>query len=190
MGAIVVTRMLERLRTEAPTREEAWDDVYRRHFADIHRVIWRCGVTPAEAEDLTQRVFVIAYERIDELTELSTVGGFLRGIALRVVSSHRRWKRVREVKRWLVRTDGPRAEPRAHPDQELDAERDAELVRAILEAMKPRFRDVLVLCDMEGLSPAEVAEVLGLPMNTVRSRRRAAREAFGREWRRARGGAV
>lgn len=188
MGAVVVARMLDSLRTGAPTRDEAWEEVYRRHFADIHRVIWRCGVDPSEAEDLTQRVFVLAYERIDELKELTTVGGWLRGIALRVVSSHRRWRRVRKVKRWLVSSEAPRPAGTAAPDQELVAGRDAALVRDIVQSMKPRLRDVLVLCDMEGLAPAEAAKILGVPTNTVRSRRRVARELFGRSWRRARGG--
>jgi RNA polymerase sigma-70 factor (ECF subfamily) len=180
--------MLEHLRSDATARDEAWESVYSRYFAEIHRLVWRCGVPSAEVDDLTQRVFVIAYERIDEVAELTTVGGWLRGIALRVVASHRRWRRVRHVKQWLVHAEAPRPSAEIAPDVHAGSIRAAARVQEVLDRLKPKLRDALVLCDVEGLSPAEAGRVMRVPLNTVRSRRRLAREEFGRLWRQRYGG--
>ena len=174
---------LDRLRADGSTRAAAWEEIYAAHFADMHRLIWNCGVTESEAEDLAQRVFVIAYERIHEIQELTTVGGWLRGIALRVVKGHRRWRRVRRVKDWVVRVEAPVPLAAPAPDDVAENRERIEQVRGVLDAMKPKLRDVLALCDLSGLDVAEAAETLGVPVNTVRSRRRLAREQFGRLWR-------
>ena len=174
---------LDRLRADGSTRAAAWEEIYASHFADMHRLIWNCGVTESEAEDLAQRVFVIAYERIQEIQELTSVGGWLRGIALRVVSSHRRWRRVRRVKDWVVKAEAPVPQAAVAPDAHAEDQERVERVRQVLGAMKPKLRDVLVLCDLSGLDVAEAAESLRAPVNTVRSRRRLAREQFGRIWR-------
>ncbi len=57
----------------------------------------------------------------------------------------------------------------------------------VLRTLSPKLRSVLVLADIEECSLAEVAEAVGAPINTVRSRRRLAREAFQREWERRAG---
>lgn len=171
--------MLDRLRTSSLDREQAWDEVYRAHSTEIHRMLWCAGATPHEIEDLTQRVFVVAYERIDELRELTSVGGWLRGIALRVMSSHRRWRRVRRLKRWLLGDESPKA---ATPEDAYVDDESARRVRRVLERLSDKLRDVLVLCDMGGVGVTEAAEVLRVPLNTVRSRRRLAREEFARIW--------
>ena len=187
MGALVSPLMLDRLRTRAPTRDEAWAELYDQHYADLHRLIWRAGVTGAEAEELTQRVFIVAYGRIDDLDHLSSPGGWLRGIALRVVAGHRRWRRVRTLGAFVLK--GQRESMAAPPSPEdlSEEDRQARNVQQLLAEMNQKHRDVLLLCDMEGLSPSEAAEALHIPVNTVRSRRRLAREEFGRLWRQRHG---
>ncbi|MGE3635297.1 MAG: RNA polymerase sigma factor [Sandaracinaceae bacterium] len=174
---------LEQLRAGATGRASAWEEVYASHFAQIHRLIWHAGIPDAEAEDLAQRVFVIAYERIDDIRELTSLGGWLRGIALKVVASHRRWRRVRRVKDWLLQRDAPRPRASMPPDEATEERQRIVQVRAVLDDMSDKLREVLVLTDLHGLDPSEAAEALGVPVNTVRSRRRLAREQFGERWR-------
>ncbi|MCG8419842.1 MAG: hypothetical protein MJE77_18055 [Proteobacteria bacterium] len=65
----------------------------------------RFGVPESDVEDVTQQVFLIAYRRMQEIDgRVDNVTGWLRGVVVRVVSGHHRWRKVRRVKQWLVDT--------------------------------------------------------------------------------------
>lgn len=164
-------------------RERAWRQLFETQHRRVYRLVVRYGVDPSEAEDLVQRTFVIAIRRLPHAGELRDPGAWLRGIAVRVVASHRRWRKVRQAKRWLLReTDRAARVPVATPERQTAAAEEAAAARAVLEQMSPKLRDVLVLCDIEELAPSEAAAILGVPVNTVRSRRRLAREKFVSLW--------
>lgn len=181
-------RWLGPLTAEGDAREAAWRRLYDAYFEDMRRLLAQGGADLRDLDDLTQKVFVVAYERMGDLTHLSQPGGWLRGIALRVLSSHRRWRRVRRVKHWLVDLRARERDAPPTPEEDVLQAAESERVRSTLDRLKASHREVLLLCDLQGASPAEAAEVLGVPTNTVRSRRRAAREAFARHWRRDDGG--
>jgi RNA polymerase sigma-70 factor (ECF subfamily) len=169
---------------EADERERAWRALYDEHFERVYRLVCRFGVEPAEVEDIAQRAFVIAFRRIHEVEEVHEPAAWLRGIVVRVVAQHRRWRRVREAKRWILR-DLPAAAPPPviAPDAGAAAAQEMEDVRQVLARLSSKLRDVLVLCDIEDCAPREAAALLGIPVNTVRSRRRLAREKFSAIWR-------
>jgi RNA polymerase sigma-70 factor (ECF subfamily) len=165
----------------ARSSEAYWRGLFTDHFAWIARLVARLGVPLGEVEDVTQTVFLRAHDHLAELRDVENVGGWLRGVTVRVVSEHRRWRRVRRIKDWLLRS---RLEddlvPPSTPEQSAEAIRAHRLVSELLEQMSPKLREVLVLMDLEQCTPLEVAEALGLPVNTVKSRRRLAREEFQR----------
>jgi len=169
---------------EASEREDAWRALYEDQFNRAYRLVCRFGVEPAEVEDLVQRAFVVAFRRIHEVEEVRDPAAWLRGIVVRVIAQHRRWRRVREAKRWLLR-DAPAAAPLPviAPDAGAEASREMEEVRQVLARLSGKLRDVLVLCDIEECAPREAAVLLGIPVNTVRSRRRIARDKFLAIWR-------
>src|SRR5262245_30943294 len=91
------------LRSASTTeRDDAWRALYDEHFPQVFQLVARFGVVPAEVEDVTQQVFLIAYRRLSEVEDVLNMRAWLRGIAARVVSDHHRWRRVRRVKQWLV----------------------------------------------------------------------------------------
>jgi RNA polymerase sigma-70 factor (ECF subfamily) len=176
---------IDRLRAAAPAeRERAWRELYEGQFDRVYRMVCRFGIPTGEVEDLVQTVFMRAHGRLVELGDIRDVGAWLRGIVVRVVAEHRRWRRLRELKAWLLRD-------RVHDDLEepptperLAATSQSQArVQDVLGRMSGKLRDVLVLCDIEQCQPAEVGELLGIPVNTVRSRRRLAREQFLALWR-------
>ena len=68
------------------------------------------------------------------------------------------------------------------PDAAMDdAERD-EMVQRALDQLGPALREVLLLAYFQRLSYAQIAEDLGIPLGTVKSRMHAAVAAFGRAW--------
>jgi RNA polymerase sigma-70 factor (ECF subfamily) len=168
----------------ASERDRAWRVLYEEHVERIYRLVCKFGVEPGEVEDVTQKTFVIAHQRLQEIDDVENVGAWLRGIAVKVIGHHRRWHRVRRLKSWVVQaTFGEDAKPPPMtPEGGVASQEEQGRVRSILAEMSPKLREVLVMTEMEECQPAEVAEVLGIPVNTVRSRKRLAKEEFQRLW--------
>jgi RNA polymerase sigma-70 factor (ECF subfamily) len=165
-------------------RNGAWRTLYEAQFDRVYRLVARFGVPSAEVEDVTQQVFLVAYRRIGEVGAIGNVVGWLRGITSKVVADHHRWRKVRVVKAFMVDAlYGDDAAARPTPANDAESAQVQEQVGAVLRQLSPKLRAVLVLCDIEDLELAEVAESLAIPVNTVRSRRRLARESFQRLWR-------
>ncbi len=176
---------LEALRSpEVREQVPAWREIYEREFDKCYRLAVRSGIVPAEAEEVVQKVFMVALRRQSEFEQVENTGAWLRKITLNVIAEHYRWRRVRRMKAWVLGSVAG-ASPTALVGPEDAAER-AELQRRVgevLGAMSSKLRDALVLIDMEGLKPQEAARVLGCPTNTVRSRRRLAVLEFEKRWR-------
>ncbi|MEZ4240648.1 MAG: sigma-70 family RNA polymerase sigma factor [Myxococcota bacterium] len=128
-----------------------------------------------DPEDAAHDVFLVVFRRLPELQQPEAFGAWLYGITRRVISAHRRraWFR-----RWLPggvpeipAVDG---DPARHVEQGDVAAR----VWKALDALAIHHREVLVLCDLEERADSEVAEMLGVPKGTVKSRLRRARVAL------------
>ena len=128
-----------------------------------------------DAEDAAHDVFVVVFRRLHELHRPEAFGAWLYGITRRVVSAHRRraW-----LRRWMP--GGVPDVPSTQPDPSRIAEQAsvADRVWAGLDALPMHHREVLVLCDLEERADSEVAEMLGVPKGTVKSRLRRARLAL------------
>jgi RNA polymerase sigma-70 factor (ECF subfamily) len=168
---------------ERARRERAWRSLYEAQFDALYRFVCRFGIPLAEVEDVTQAVFVRAHRRLVEAEEVRDLRAWLRGIAVRVVAEHLRWRRVRRVKEWLLRSTADAASvPPPTPEREVSAHQAQALCAEILAGMSVKLRSVLVLLEIEQCTLEETATILGLPINTVRSRKRLAREQFQRAW--------
>jgi len=146
------------------------------HFQTVWRSLRRLGVPEAGADDAAQQVFVVAARRLDEI-EAGGERGYLLGIALRVASDARRTiARRREVPidadlATSAVVTGPR-----QPDEALEQKRALAVLAALLDEMPDELREAFVLFELEELSAPEVARVLDVPVGTVASRVRRARE--------------
>lgn len=171
-------------------RDLAWRALYDAEFSRVYRLACRFGVPGPEVEDVAQQVFVVAHRRLAEMEQVSNLRAWLRGITVKVIADHHRWRRVRRIKGWLVEAIYTEADAgQASPAREVEQAEMREQIADVLRTLSPKLRSVLVLADIEECSLAEVAEAVGAPVNTVRSRRRLAREAFQREWERRAGSA-
>lgn len=157
--------------------------LYRDHFDKVTSFVMRFGIRADDAEDLVQRVFVIALRQCDVGIVVEQPTAWLRAIALRVIHEHYRWWRVRRAAQWLVeQTWAGRHQDDCSPEREASAAQSLEQVRAVLCRMSGKLRDAFVLLDVEGLSSREAAELLGISHNTMRSRHNLARDEFMRLW--------
>jgi RNA polymerase sigma-70 factor (ECF subfamily) len=142
-----------------------FDAIYDRELDYVFRTLGRLGVTPADVPDAVHDVFVVLYKQWNEVDRERSVRPFLFGIARRVAAGRRRKRR--EIL-------DPEAEPAANAGEaELIARRDL-LWRALAEVPDDR-REVIILHDLEGHTGASIAEMLGIPVNTVHSKLRLGR---------------
>jgi RNA polymerase sigma-70 factor (ECF subfamily) len=150
--------------------------LYDDHVDFVWRNLRRLGVPECDVEDRTQEAFVVAHRRWDRFEERGHgPRAWLFQIVLRVASDARRHRR-----RHPEVPDGGDAMARASVDaSQADAlTRREELSRLdeALSTIELGRRAVLVLHEIEEMTAPEIAQVLGIPMNTVYSRLRVARE--------------
>jgi RNA polymerase sigma-70 factor (ECF subfamily) len=145
----------------------------REHYGFAWRVLRRAGLSPEDADDAAQRVFMIATQRLDDITSGSE-RAFLYRTAAHVASkahrSHRRRPEAPGLDEASAASDMPSLE------ELLDQRRARQLLDRILSELSPELSAIFVLFDVEGLKKSEVAEALGIPPGTVASRLRRARE--------------
>jgi RNA polymerase sigma-70 factor (ECF subfamily) len=151
----------------------AFREVYRANAAFVWRVLRRLGVPHADAEDVTQEVFVVVLKKLPSFAQRSSLRTWLYGIAYRSASEYRRRRHLRSE----VPTEQPDAGAAEAPQLEsLDRKRARQRLDAILAELDDDKRAVFVFYEIEELAMSEVAEVVGCPLQTAYSRLRAARE--------------
>lgn len=149
------------------------------HFDAVWRSLRRLGVPEAGADDGAQQVFLVAARRLEEI-ELEGERRYLLGVAVRVASDARRTIARRREVQFDAEPSAPSAfaaGPR-QPDEELEQRRKLGLLAALLDEMPDELREAFVLFELEELSAPEAARVLDIPVGTVASRVRRARESL------------
>jgi len=167
--------------------EEAFVLLYRSKHPAIYRYALHMTGNSAVAEDVTQEAFMTLIrdaKRFDP--ERGTLGAYLFGVARNHL--RKRWAQERQVVALPEREDdlnsllaGNRASsngnvPTAnHAHREFESVEIASRVRQAIATLPENYREVVVLCELEGLNYEEAAAALGCPVGTVRSRLHRAR---------------
>lgn len=144
----------------------------RAEFEWVWRVLRRVGLSPADADDATQQVFLVASRRGAEVQTRP----FLYATAIRVAANARRAMRRRRE----VPTEGLASVSGHDPPAEdlVEQRRARALLDELLAQLPPELCRVLVLAEIEQLTAQQIAELESLPAGTVASRLRRARATF------------
>lgn len=140
----------------------AFGELVRRHGSAVRGLLRRLGAAPAEADDAAQDAFLAAFERITEFRGEGTFGGWVKRIAAR--GYLRRLQRERRLLA-LLAEGAADAEP-ARGEGETAGLIDLD---EGLKGLAPAERLCVSLCYGAGVSHAEAAEALNLPLGTVKS---------------------
>src|SRR5262249_3744841 len=124
-------------------------------------------------DDAAQDVFVVVHRRLPEFDGKS-LRGWLYAIAVRVASDYRR----SAAQRGTLPLDEALVDPAPDPARQSELSESVRLLHALLAELDEAKRAVFVLGELEELSAPEIAEALGVNLNTVYSRLRAARAEF------------
>jgi RNA polymerase sigma-70 factor (ECF subfamily) len=147
------------------------------HLGFVWRSLRRFGLSSADADDASQRVFLVVGERLDRI-EAGKERAFLFGVAYRVARDTRR-AASRRPDSALVEVDA--ADPAPGPEELTDRKRARAMLDGILATMPEDVRVVFIFHELEGMTREEIAEALNAPAGTVASRLRRGRELFQSE---------
>lgn len=157
--------------------EEAFVTLYRRRQAALYRFALHMSGSAQAAEDVTQEVFMaLLREGCGFDPERGTLSGYLFGIARKLVL--RSLERGRsDVALENDPDDSPLPELAVNDDPlaDLTHREGIEALRRAVQTLPRRYREVVVLCDLEEIDYGDAAVALGCPIGTVRSRLHRAR---------------
>lgn len=150
-------------------------------MARVFRFILKQVGNRADAEELTQETFLIAFRSADRFRGESTPETWLFGIAVNVVRGHLR--RSPERRHRFIDDEVLSAMPSEAEDpfQSLESSRRVAALDAALSRLPQDWRETVVCVAMEGFSYEEAAAILGVPIGTVRSRLSRARDRLKAE---------
>lgn len=150
------------------------EQVYREHADFVWRLLRHFGVEDAGRDDAFHEVFLVVHRRLADYDGRAAIPTWLFGITRNVVLHHRRGH-ARHQRRLAVAPP-----PASHPGpEEHVAQLEARaLVDRFLAGLIEEHQLAFVLAEIEGLRASEIAEQLGINLNTLYSRLQALRRQF------------
>ena len=156
---------------------EAFEAIYKAASGFAYNVALRIAQKPADAEEITQDVFVKIYKSLKDFEFKSSFKTWVYRItvntALNYVRASKKDKDVIGVKDISILAD-KRDELKA----DIDREDSRAKVNSMLALLNPDQRACIVLRELQGLDYKEIAQALDIPINTVRTRLKRARETL------------
>lgn len=166
-------------RDDQPIEVPSFAAIYEQFFDLVWTAVRQLGVPDQAVEDVVQEVFVVIHSRLPTLQKVESLRSWVYSVARRTVSTYRRSQRVRSVSgaRYAeVARLTERLPPTPLQLWEL-ADRQRLLLQLLADIDESK-REVFLLTELEGFTAPEIAEALEVPVNTVYSRLRSARETF------------
>lgn len=164
---------------EPASAAPAFDDVYEAHAQTVARWLSRLAGPGADVEDLTQEVFVVVARRLPAYRPDSQISTWLFSIAARIAANDRRRRRIRRLWMRLQPSFDDRSRPgEATPSDALEQQERLHRLHQTLNRLGERQRRAFVLFELEEMSVAEVAQLMGLKDGNVRVLLHRARAAF------------
>lgn len=140
--------------------------LYARHHTRIYRFILRLVGNDAFAEDLTSEVFISVWRQADRFEARSAVTTWLLAIA--------RYKAIAELRRRPAMSpdegNADISDPADDPEVALQGKHRGEILRRCLRQLTPEHREIIDLVYYHEKSVQEVADIVGIPGNTVKTR--------------------
>ena len=170
--------------------KRAFGVLVEKYQRRISRLLSRMVRDPADIEDIAQEAFVKAYRALPNFRGESAFYTWLYRIAINTAKNHFAAQGRRAPSAGGVNVDDPEGEEEmahladtATPDSLYQSKQIGLAVNRAIEQLAPDLRTAIVLREIEGLSYDEIAESMGCPVGTVRSRIFRAREAIAAELR-------
>ncbi len=158
---------------------EAFGELVRTYQDRLYNTVYRLLDNAEDAQDVVQDAFLNAYQSLDNFKGDSLFFTWLYRIAINTAISFKRKQRA-VVSMNAAGEHGPALDPMdpsefSQPGHALEQREEERRIQAALNRLSPEHRMVLIMKDMEGQKYETMAEVLGVPIGTIRSRLHRAR---------------
>ena len=150
---------------------DAFAELLDRDGARVRALVLRMGVWPSDADDLTQEIWIAVFKGVRSFRGEAQLSTWIYRLAMNHCLKWRE-KHGRTVASSSEDEleEVPSTELRALPPRELERRELSEQVRGAIEHLSDAHRAVVVLHEMHGLTYAQCAEALQVPVGTVKSR--------------------
>jgi len=155
----------------------AFETLAKEHYQQLYSFAMGFADDEAEAADIAQDALVKAYGNIGSYRFAASFGSWLLQIARNSYRDRYRAKVQLRAKHQRFADLSASSEP-ANPEQALMQKESRAAIHRAMQRMDPKFREVVLLFDLQGLHYQEIAEVCGIPIGTVKSRLRRGRDAL------------
>jgi len=170
--------------------QAAWETIVRRHWRKVFNLAYKFVGKHDEAEDLTQDIFLKIFKALGTFDRRANFQTWLISISRNLCIDH--YRSVRKERETIAReVDAATLSPvsaEISPLAALERRDLRELVRQALEHLPSTLRTAVVLRDLQELSYQEIADQLGLPEGTVKSRINRGRIELARQIKRLQAG--
>jgi RNA polymerase sigma-70 factor, ECF subfamily len=168
--------------------ETAWEELIRSHTRRVYGLCYRFTGTDAQAQDLTQEVFLRVYRTIKTFRAAEgSFGTWLARLTRNLLIDHYRRTRQERVTD-SIEEQLPLLEQKmghtARPDGLVAGREASEILQAALQKLSPELREAVILRDLHEMEYREIAEILHIPEGTVKSRLNRGRGELARVLRR------
>jgi RNA polymerase sigma-70 factor (ECF subfamily) len=158
---------------------DAFAELVQRFRAPIFSYLVRCGIEPASRDDLFQEIFIKIHNASCRYRAERPLPPWIFTVAANTTRSHFRKRRVQGLVFPGRKSSDPKSESASAQDS-LEAQETAAWIEAALARLPRKQREVLSLCGVQGLPQQQVSEILGMPLNTVKTQLRRARIELAR----------
>lgn len=178
---------LHLIRAVQDGNKQAFDSLVLKYQYRVFKLVARYISDPSEVLDVTQEAFIKAYKAIDNFRGDSSFYTWLYRIAVNTAKNHliARGRRVpesdfeiSELEQFLSKSN---AKEYSTPERTLIYNEMEHMLFDIIDDLPSDLKTAIILREIEGLSYEEIAEVMGCPVGTVRSRIFRARETIERK---------
>ncbi len=156
--------------TAAAGDKAAFRALYTRHRADVARLVYRMLGARSDLDDVIQEVFFQVYKSLKDFRGKSKFSTWLHRVTVNVVLMHRRAAKSRPVYAEETAQDLTPDDDAVLPDEDADRRARVRAFARVLARLADKKRVVFVLHELEGMAPSEIADVVGAPVLTVRTR--------------------
>jgi RNA polymerase sigma-70 factor (ECF subfamily) len=166
--------------------QQAWEVIVRQHWRKVFNVAYKFVGKHDEAEDLTQDIFLKIFKSLHTFDRRANFLTWLISVSRNLCIDH--YRSVRKERETIDRdVNAAELSPASHdasPYKELEFNDQRAILRRALEHLPPTLRSAVLLRDIRALSYQEIADRLGLPEGTVKSRINRGRLELARQIRR------
>jgi RNA polymerase sigma-70 factor (ECF subfamily) len=155
-----------------------FESIYRQYFDFVWASVRRLGVDPPATDDVVQEVFIVIHSRLHTLQQPQALRSWIYSVVRRTVSTYHRARRTSDASGAALAAEPDVRRQPPTPFDLTEQSAQVQLLWSLLAELDEPKREVFSMAELDELTVPEIAEILDVPLNTVYSRLRAARQAF------------